>query len=148
MYDRGSLRRGSHKVSVGRGSPRRGSRKKTLKFTEHTKNPQHKIPLYKSIQHIHEPPEILRSIFSTDFCLQSNNGVSTSDSPPARNIVIIYPDYYNETHVPKYQNTTEFFFTQIWKKLLHLQKDSNPSLVSANTPMTIKPKTLFSIFNR
>ena len=44
------------------------------------KNPQHKIPSWKSIQHIYETPEILRSIFSTDSCLQSNNGVSTSNT--------------------------------------------------------------------
>ena len=95
------------------------------------------------IQYIYETPEILRSIFSTDSCLQSDNGVSTSNSPPARNIVTIYPEYYIETYIPKYQNTTEFFFTQIWKKkMLHLRKHSNPFLFSANIPMTIKPKTL------
>ena len=73
------------------------------------------------IQYIHETPKILRSNFSTDSCLQSDNGVSTSNSPPARNIVMIYPDYYIETYIPKYLNTTEFFFTPIWKtKMLHL----------------------------
>ena len=46
------------------------------------KNPQHKIPLWKSVQHIYETPEILRSIFSTDSCLQSDNGVSTSNILP------------------------------------------------------------------
>ena len=48
-------------------------------------------------------------------CLQSDNGVSTSNSPPARNIVMIYPDYYSEyieTYIAKYQNISEFFFTQ------------------------------------
>ena len=113
------------------------------------KNPQHKIPSWKSTQYIYETPEILRSIFSTDSCLQSDNGVSTSNSPPARNIVMIYPDYYIETYIPKYQNTTEFFFTQISKtKMLHLQKHSNPFLISANIPMTMKPQTLFSVFHR
>ena len=48
------------------------------------KNPQHKIPLWKSIQHIYETPEILRSIFSTDSCLQSDNGVSTSNTGGAQ----------------------------------------------------------------
>ena len=43
------------------------------------KNPQHKIPLWKSIPHIYGTPIILRSIFSTDSCLQSDNGVSTSN---------------------------------------------------------------------
>ena len=96
-----------------------------------------------------KPPKFLRFIFSTDSCLQSDNGVSTSNSPPARNIVMIYPDYYIESCIIKYQNTTELFFTQIWKrKVLHLRKHSNPSHISANTPMTIKPKTLFSIFHR
>ena len=81
----------------GRGSPRRGSRKRerwgvvALAVIEtqkkrHTeinraqKKPQPKIPLWKSIQHIYETPEILRSIFSTDSCLQSDNGVSTSNT--------------------------------------------------------------------
>jgi len=81
----------------GRGSPRRGSRKRerwgvvALAVIEtqkkrHTeinraqKNPQPKIPLWKSIQHIYETPEIVRSIFSTDSCLQSDNGVSTSNT--------------------------------------------------------------------
>ena len=67
---------------MGRGSTRRGSRKReTLKLVEliYIKNPQHKIPLYKSIQYIHDTPEILRSIFSTDSCLQSDSGVSTSN---------------------------------------------------------------------
>ena len=61
---------------------------------------------------------------------------------------MIYPDYYVETCISKFQNTAEFFFTQIWKtKMLHLQKHSNPFLISANTPMTIKPKhcSVFSI---
>ena len=45
------------------------------------KNPQHKIPLlWKSIQHIYETPQILRSIFSTDSCLHSDNCVSTSNT--------------------------------------------------------------------
>ena len=90
---------------------------------------------------------MLRSIFSTDSCLQSDNGVSTSNNPPARNIVMIYPDYYIETYIRKYQNTTEFCFTQLWKtKMFHLQKHSNPFLISANTPMTIKPKH-YSVFS-
>ena len=59
------------------------------------KNPQHKNVLRKSIQHIYETPEILHSmIFSTVSCLQSDNGVSTSNNPPARNIVMIYLDYF------------------------------------------------------
>ena len=44
------------------------------------KNPQHKIALWKSIQHIYETPEILRSIISTDSCPESDNGVSTSNN--------------------------------------------------------------------
>ena len=83
----------------GRGSPRRGSREKerwgvvalavieTQKEETHTeinrahKNPQPEIPLWKSIQHIYETPEILRPmIFSTVSCLQSDNGVSTSNT--------------------------------------------------------------------
>ena len=37
--------------------------------------------LWKSIQHIYKTPEILRSmIFSTVSCLQSDNGVSASNS--------------------------------------------------------------------
>ena len=48
----------------------------------------------------------------------------------------------------KYQNTTGFFFTQIWKtKLLHLQKHSNPFLISAKTPMTINQKHYYSVFS-
>ena len=140
---------------MGRGSPWRGSRnidkrQKRNKINRAHRNPQPKIPLRKSIQHISETPEILRSmIFSTASCLQSDNGVSTSNSPPARNIVMIYPDYYIKTCISKYQNTTEFFLTQIWKtKMLHLQKHSNAFLISAKTLMTIKPKTLFSIFHR
>ena len=76
------------------------------------KNPQLKIALWKTIQHKYEPPAILRFIISTDSCLESDNGVSTSNSPPARNIVLIYPDYYVETCIPKYQ-ILELFFTQI-----------------------------------
>ena len=98
----------------------------------------------------YETPEILRSmILSTVSCLQSDNDVSTSNSPPARNIVVIYFDYFIETYIPKYQDTTELFFTQIEKtKMLHLQKHSNPLLISANTPMIIKHRTLFSVFHR
>ena len=99
------------------------------------------MPLYKVIQYKYETPEILRSTFSTDSCLQSDNGVSSSNSPTARNIVMNFPDYYIETYIPKYQNTTEFFVTLIWEtKMLYLQKHSNPFLISANKPMTIKPK--------
>ena len=106
---------------MGRGSPRRGSRnidkrQKGNDINRAHRNPQPKIPLRKSIQHIYENPEILRSmIFSTVSCLQSDNGVSTSNGPPARNIVMIYSDYYIKICISKYQNTTEFFFTQIWK---------------------------------
>ena len=89
------------------------------------KNPQQKIPLWKSIQHIYETPEILRSIFSTDSSLLSDNGVSTSNSPPARNIVMIYPDYYIETCIPKHQTTSEFFFTQIWKTNMFIRLYGN-----------------------
>ena len=61
-----------------------------------------------------KPPKILRSmILSTVSCLQSENDVSTSNTPPARNIVMIYLDYFIETYIPKYHNTTELFFTQI-----------------------------------
>ena len=127
LYGRGSPRRGSRKVSVGRSSPRRGSRKRDLRLTEHTKTHNTKtrcrdipgkqyavkvVPL-DQIQCKYEAPKILRSIFSTDSCLQSDNGVSTSNSPPARNIVtiypvMIYPDYYLyiEICIPKYQNTS------------------------------------------
>ena len=85
--------------TVGRGSRKRdtvgrGSRKKDNEINREHKNSQHKIPLWKSTQYMYETPENLRSIFSTDSCLQSDNGVSTSNSPPARNIVMIYPDYY------------------------------------------------------
>ena len=31
--------------------------------------------------------------------------------------------------------------------MLHLQKRSNPLLISANTPMTIKPQALFGVFH-
>ena len=131
------------------------SHRKDTKGTKRTdingghKNPQHKIAMWKSIQHTYQPPEILRSlILSTVSCLQSDNDVSTSNSPPARNIVMIYLDYFIETYIPKYQNTTELFFTQIWKtKMLHLQKHSNPFLISANTPMTIKPRKHYSVFS-
>ena len=94
LYGRGSPRRGSRKVSVGRSSPRRGSRKRDLRLTEHTKTHNTKtrcrdipgkqqyavkvVPL-DQIQFKYETPEILRSIFSTDSCLQSDNGVSTSN---------------------------------------------------------------------
>ena len=70
------------------------------------------VPL-DEIQYKYEIPKIILSIFSTDSCLQSDNGVSTSNSPPARNIVMIYLDYFIETYIAKYQNTTELFFTQI-----------------------------------
>ena len=100
-------------------------------------------------QHIYETPEILRSmILSTVSCLQSDNDVSTSNSPPARNIVMIYPDYYIETCVSIYQNTTEFFFTQIWKtKMLHLEKHSNPLHISETHPWPLnqKPYSALSI---
>ena len=126
LYGRGSPRRGSRKVSVGRGSPRRGSRKRDTEIKWAHKNPQHKIPLYKSIQYKYETPKILRSIFSTDSCLQYDNGVSTSNSPPARNIVMICPDYYIETYIPKYQNTTEFFlYPNLENKNVALAKTLN-----------------------
>ena len=111
---------------MGRGSPWRGSRKReTQEETIETieteinrahKNPQHKIPLWKSIQHIYETPEIIRSIFSTDSCVKSDNGVSTSNPPPARNIVMIYSDYFIETYIPKYQNTTVFLYSNLENK--------------------------------
>ena len=106
------------------------------------------------MQYKYETPKILRSIFSTDSCLQSDNGASTSKSPPARKpchdiAQLLYWNIHIPKHIPKYQNTTEFFFTQIWKtKTLQLQKHSNPFVISANTPMAIKPKTRFSIFLR
>ena len=119
--------------------------KEALKFIEHIKT--HNTKSRCRNPSIYEPPEFLRSIFSTHSCLQSDNGMSTSNSPPARNMVMIYPDYSLEIYIPKYQNTTEFFFTQIWKtEMLHLQKHLHPLLISSNTPMTIKPKTLFSVF--
>ena len=108
------------------------------------------VPL-DQIQHKCETPKILRSIFWTDSCLPSDHGVITSNSPPARNIVMVFPDYYIEAYIPKYHNSTEFFFTQIWKtKTLHLRKHSNPFLISTNTPMTInllnqKHYSVFSI---
>ena len=88
---------------MGRGSPRRGSREKRdqteVKLIEHMETHNKS---WKSIQHIYDPPEILRSmIFSTVSCLQADNDVSTSNSPPARNIVMIYPDYYIEIYIPK-----------------------------------------------
>ena len=69
---------------MGRASPWRGSRdidkrQKRNDINRTHKNPQHKIALWKSIQHIYETPEILRSMFSTAFCLESDNGVSTSN---------------------------------------------------------------------
>ena len=54
--------------------------KETLKLNEHTKTHNTKIPLYKSIHYKYETPKILSSIFSTDSCLQSENGVSTSNT--------------------------------------------------------------------
>ena len=80
------------------------------------KNPQPQFLLWKSFQHIYETHEIRRSmIFSTVSCLESDNDVSTSNSPPARNIVRIYPDYFCNVHcrIPKYYRTE--LFTQIWK---------------------------------
>ena len=94
----------------GRGSPRRDSRKrerwgvvalavvethwgKETDINRVHKNPQQKIALWKSIQHIYETTEILTYfslILSTVSCLQSDNDVSTSNSPPAGNIVMIY----------------------------------------------------------
>ena len=69
---------------------------------------------WKSIQHTYETPEILRSlILSTVSCLQSDNDVSTSNSPPARNIVMIYLDYFIETYIPKYQNTTVVLYSNL-----------------------------------
>ena len=70
-------------VKMGRGSPRRGSRKREpeneTEINRAHKNPQQKISLSKSIQYIYETPEILRSIFSTGSCLQSDNDVSGTD---------------------------------------------------------------------
>ena len=86
---------------------------------------------------------------STDSCLQSDNGVSTSNSPPAGNIVMIYPDYYSETCIPEISKYyTVFLYPNLENKMLHLQKHSNPFLISANTLMTIKPKPPFSIFHQ
>ena len=134
-------------VSVGRGSPRRGSRKRETEINRAHKKPTTRNPVVQ-IQYIYETPDILRSIFSTDSYLQSDNGVSTSNSPPARNIVMIYPDDYIETYISKYQNTTEFFlYPNLGNKNFAFAKTSNPFLISANTPMAIKPQTLFSIFH-
>ena len=84
---------------MGRGSPRRGSRnidkrqkgkkgkkgKKGNEINRAHKNPQPQFPLRKSIQHIYETHEILRSmIFSTVSCLESDNDVSTSNNHHAR----------------------------------------------------------------
>ena len=76
-------------------SPRRGSRKRerwgvvalgeVAGKERHTEiNRTHKKPTTRNpvvqIQYIYETPKILRSIFSTDSCLQSDNGVSTSNT--------------------------------------------------------------------
>ena len=55
---------------------------------------RHKIALWKSIQHIYETPEILRSlILSTVSCPQSDNDVSTSNTLDPIffvNVVLVY----------------------------------------------------------
>ena len=74
---------------MGRGSPRRGSREietqnrdKIVTLIGYIKTHNPYFPLWKSIQHIYETPEILRSmIFSTVSCLESDNDVSTSNTP-------------------------------------------------------------------
>ena len=88
---------------MGRGSRRGGSRKrdkrgksdkredKENEINRAHKNPQHKMPLWKSIQQIYETSKILRSIFSTDSCLQSDNGVSTSKNNNSNNNNISVP---------------------------------------------------------
>ena len=89
-------RRGVVALGVVAGKERRRDKRDTKQtdINRAHKNPQHKIALWKSIQHIYETPEILRSMIpSTVSCLQSDNDVSTSNSPPARNIVMIYLDY-------------------------------------------------------
>ena len=70
--------------------------------------------------------------------------MSTSNSPPTRNIVMIYPDYFVKTYIPKYQNTEEFFFTQVQKtqKNVAFAKTLKSILI---TSMTIKTQTLFRI---
>ena len=126
---------------MGRGSPRCGSRKKrwgvvalgVVAGKETEINRAHKTHNPKSrcgnLSNTYTKPPKSPLHLSTDSCLQSDNGVSTSNSPPARNIVTICPDYYIKTCISKYQNTTEFFFTQVWKtKMLHLQKHSNKSI--------------------
>ena len=73
---------------MGRGSPRRGSREietqnrdKIVTLIGYIKTHNPYFPLWKSIQHIYETPEILRSmIFSTVSCLESDNDVGTSNS--------------------------------------------------------------------
>ena len=66
---------------------------------------------------MYETPEILRSmILSTVSCLQSDNDVSTSNSPPASNIVMIYLDYCTETYIPKYRNTTVIRYSNLENK--------------------------------
>ena len=42
--------------------------------------------------------------------------MSTSNSHPARNIVMIYLDYFIETYIPKYQNTIELFYSNLENK--------------------------------
>ena len=132
---------------MGRGSPHcsRDPEKETEINRAH-ENPQQKISLWKFIQYIYETPEIIRSIFSTASCLQSDNDVSTSNSPPARNIVMICPDHYIETRISKYQNTTEFFFTQIWKtNMLHFQNTQIHSLFLQTHPWPSNHKH-YSVF--
>ena len=58
----------------GRGSPRRGSWNWSSTQKPTTQNP------VVQIQYKYETPKIIRFIFSTDCCLQSDNGASTSNS--------------------------------------------------------------------
>ena len=139
---------------MGRGSPRRGSgnidkRQKRNDINWAHKSPQHQIPLWKSIQHIYETPEILRStIFTTVSCLQSDNGVCTSNSPPARNIVMIYPDYYIETCIPNTKILQGFSLPKSGKQNCCICKNTQiHSLFLQKHPWPLNQKHYYSVFS-
>ena len=133
---------------MGRGSPWRGSRnidERQKRNNRAHKNPQHKIASWKSIPHIYETPEILRSTFSTASCLESDNCVSTSNSPPARSIVMIYPDYYIETCIPNTKILQSFSLPKSGKQNVAFAKTLK-SIPYFCTPMTLNQKH-YSVFS-
>ena len=150
---------------MGRGSPRHGSRKRETRGALGVvagKETQEKR--LKLIEHIkpHNTKSRCRNPSNT-YMKPPKFSVPSFRRVPVCNLTIVWVrptapllatlSWFIRTiilkhafQIPKYYRV--FLYPNLENKMLHVQKHSNPFLISAITSMTIKPKTLFSIFHR